>query len=113
MAARFTLAKQRGNIFVNSAFGVISPGFDVNDLGFLSRTGYVNMHLGGGRTWGKPGKLFRYAETGGALFRNYDWDGNINWSGAFNFGYVRSEEHTSELHHLVISYAVFCLKKKK
>src|SRR6266850_6108915 len=24
----------------------------------------------------------------------------------------RSEEHTSELRHLVISYAVFCLKKK-
>src|SRR2546426_8415278 len=26
---------------------------------------------------------------------------------------VRSEEHTSESSHLVISYAVFCLKKKK
>ena len=25
---------------------------------------------------------------------------------------VRSEEHTSELSHTVISYAVFCLKKK-
>src|SRR2546426_6532953 len=25
----------------------------------------------------------------------------------------RSEEHTSELSHLVISYAVFCFKKKK
>src|SRR2546426_10760489 len=25
----------------------------------------------------------------------------------------RSEEHTSESSHLVISYAVFCLKKKK
>src|SRR5258705_3880869 len=25
----------------------------------------------------------------------------------------RSEEHTSELRHLGISYAVFCLKKKK
>src|SRR5205809_2720613 len=25
----------------------------------------------------------------------------------------RSEEHTSELHHGYISYAVFCLKKKK
>src|SRR4051812_49549998 len=25
----------------------------------------------------------------------------------------RSEEHTSELHHMSISYAVFCLKKKK
>src|SRR5256885_10847879 len=26
---------------------------------------------------------------------------------------VRSEEHTSNSSHLVISYAVFCLKKKK
>src|ERR1035441_10751002 len=25
---------------------------------------------------------------------------------------TRSEEHTSELHHLGISYALFCLKKK-
>src|SRR5213596_770160 len=88
-AARVTLAKQGGNTFVNSAVGVISPGFDVNDLGFLSRTGYVNMHFGGGRTWTKPSKLFRYAEAGGAVFRNYDWDGNIIWSGLFQFGYVQ------------------------
>src|SRR5438874_8589887 len=27
--------------------------------------------------------------------------------------FVRSEEHTSELSHVEISYAVFCLKKKK
>jgi hypothetical protein len=86
-AGRFTLAKQRGNTFVNSAFGFTSPGFDVNDVGFQSRVGYINMHLGGGKTWTKPGKVFRYAETGGALFRTYDWDGNINWSGIFNFGY--------------------------
>ena len=26
---------------------------------------------------------------------------------------LETEEHTSELHHTVISYAVFCLKKKK
>ena len=89
MAGRFTLAKQRGNTFVNSAFGFVSPGFDINDLGFLSRTGIINMHLGGGRTWTKPGKLFRYAEAGGAVFRSYDWDGNINWSGVFHFGYVQ------------------------
>ena len=31
-------------------------------------------------------------------------------SGSFS---GRSEEHTSELRHTVISYAVFCLKKKK
>src|SRR2546426_2553389 len=28
-------------------------------------------------------------------------------------GGLRSEEHTSDSSHLVISYAVFCLKKKK
>src|SRR5438093_1722628 len=30
-----------------------------------------------------------------------------------NVGDARSEEHTSELQSLTISYAVFCLKKKK
>ncbi|HEV8305381.1 MAG TPA: DUF5916 domain-containing protein [Gemmatimonadales bacterium] len=92
-AVRLTLAKQRGNTFVNSAFGVISPGFDLNDLGFLSRTGIVNMHVGGGLKWTKPGKVFQYAEAGGAVFRTYDWDGNIIWSGAFNFGYVQFKNY--------------------
>jgi len=93
MAGRLTLAKQKGKTFVNAALGVISPGFDLNDLGFISRTGLVNAHAGGGRTWTKPGKVFRYAETGGALFANYDWDGNINWSGAYNFGYVEFKNY--------------------
>src|SRR5690606_39623668 len=31
---------------------------------------------------------------------------------AIGFEPTRSEEHTSELHHVKISYAVFCLKKK-
>src|SRR3546814_4298892 len=35
-------------------------------------------------------------------------------AGAYTFGTTRSEEHTSELQSLMrISYAVFCLKKKK
>src|SRR3546814_4459145 len=39
------------------------------------------------------------------------FDGRIDVG---SFGYVRSEEHTSELQSLMrISYAVFCLKKKK
>src|SRR5690625_7120742 len=33
--------------------------------------------------------------------------------GVFQFWRVRSEEHTSELRHVAISYAVFCLIKKK
>src|SRR5256885_12765261 len=33
--------------------------------------------------------------------------------GSWQAGLGRSEEHTSDSSHLVISYAVFCLKKKK
>src|SRR3546814_4182121 len=37
-----------------------------------------------------------------------------NGAGLQDIGFVRSEEHTSELQSLLrISYAVFCLKKKK
>src|SRR5688500_10950294 len=32
---------------------------------------------------------------------------------ALDLVFMRSEEHTSDSSHLVISYAVFCLKKKK
>ncbi|MGH7895037.1 MAG: DUF5916 domain-containing protein, partial [Candidatus Binatia bacterium] len=88
-AARVTLAKQKGNSFVNSAFGLLSPGFDVNDVGFMFRTGLLNFHLGGGYSWTQPGKVFRRAELGGAAFRNYDWDGNISWSGVFHTGFVQ------------------------
>src|SRR5256886_9776356 len=37
-AARVYVNKQKGNWFSNSAIGVIAPGFDVHDLGFLWRT---------------------------------------------------------------------------
>src|SRR3546814_4273303 len=38
----------------------------------------------------------------------------ISTEGGATVGYIRSEEHTSELQSLMrISYAVFCLKKKK
>jgi len=83
---RVTLGKQKGNSFVNSSLGFIAPSFDLNDVGFLSRTGIVNMHVGAGYDWTTPGRVFRYVEVLGAVFRNYDWDGNINWSGAFAAG---------------------------
>src|SRR5205807_3423743 len=47
-----------------------------------------------------------YARTSGYLRKRYVDIGEALLE-------VRSEEHTSEPSHLVISYAVFCLKKKK
>ena len=83
---RVYLNKQKGNWSSNSAIGVISPAFDVNDLGFLWRSGIINTHVQAGYSWTKPGKVFRSANTGGALFRSWDWDGDVTWTGVFQYG---------------------------
>src|SRR3712207_7923987 len=41
------------------------------------------------------------------------WSPHTLSGGRGGGGQLRSEEHTSELRHANISYAVFCLKKKK
>jgi hypothetical protein len=88
-AGRVYLNKQKGNWFSNSAFGVMSPGFDVHDLGFMSRTGLFNTHAGAGRQWTDAGRILRRAELGGALFRSWNWDGDVTWTGAFQFGWLQ------------------------
>src|SRR5438477_3202588 len=61
--------------------------------------------------------LFPYT----TLFRSSGWDLGLDYGHAvrarmlqsFGLAFLRSEEHTSESSHMSISYAVFCLKKKK
>jgi hypothetical protein len=82
-AGRFTLNKQKGNVMLNSAVGFLSPGFDVNDAGFMNRTDLINGHFILGYKWTKPGKIFRQADMVGAAFQSYDFDGNSIWRGLF------------------------------
>ena len=88
-AGRIVLNKQKGNLFVNTAFGFINPAFDVNDLGFLYRADIINWHAGAGYYWSDPTDIYRYLETGAAVFQNYDFGGNKTWEGIFHFGYVQ------------------------
>jgi hypothetical protein len=83
---RVVVAKQKGSVMFNAALGVISPGFEVNDLGYTFRTDVVNMHLGTGYRWTEPGLLFRQAELGIAAFQSYDFGGTNIWRGIFHFG---------------------------
>ncbi|MEX2156929.1 MAG: DUF5916 domain-containing protein [Gemmatimonadales bacterium] len=83
-AARFHLNKQKGNWFSNSAVGFISPAYETNDMGFMSRTGLINMHAGAGYGWRKPGKVFRNAEVIGALFQSYNWDRDVIGRGVWH-----------------------------
>lgn len=78
---RLTLNKQQGAVLFNAALGVVSPGFDVNDLGFVGRTDVINAHVLSGYRWTRPGSWYQYAQVVGALFATGDFGGVVNATG--------------------------------
>jgi hypothetical protein len=82
---RWWLNKQEGDFMLNSAVGAISPGFDNNDLGFLSGADIVNAHTLVGWQWQKPKGWRQYMNIMGALATSWDFGGNSTmkafWSG--------------------------------
>jgi hypothetical protein len=75
-AGRLALNKQHGNVIFNSAVGALSPGWEVNDLGFGAYSDAINAHVGGGYQWPDPGKVFRRIELVSSIHANWDFGGN-------------------------------------
>ena len=88
--ARFYLNRQKGNFFWNSAIGVISPKFEIGDLGFNYRADVVNAHAGGGYQWTESTNWYRKIELLAALFRSYDYAGNVTWQGIYHEGNLQT-----------------------
>ena len=88
MAGRIYLNKQKGNIILNSGFAMVSPGYEVNDLGFQWNADQVNWHLATGWKTSDPGKFFRSQFHTIATFRNWDYEGNKYGEGYFLFSSV-------------------------
>nr|MBA3555151.1 carbohydrate binding family 9 domain-containing protein [Gemmatimonadales bacterium] len=82
-AGRLTVNKQRGDWMFNSAFGVVDPGFEVNDLGFQARSDQINGSAVVGRRWTRPGRLFRNVRLNLATFRSWNTAGDLTWTGYF------------------------------
>src|SRR3546814_3095413 len=93
---------------------------DVNDTWLAAEWGHPSDNLGGilatadwlSRTAVANGKVpLTMHDVLDAMIRAHEIQGIMALENSFN---KRSEEHTSELQSLMrISYAVFCLKKKK
>jgi hypothetical protein len=81
--ARLWLNKEKGKWMSNSAIGFLSPGFEINDLGFESRADVVNGHVGAGYKWTEPTKHVKNHNVLGALFGSTDFDGNVTWAGGW------------------------------
>ncbi|MEP7325759.1 MAG: DUF5916 domain-containing protein [Gemmatimonadota bacterium] len=88
-AGRVALNKQKGNWRVNSAIGMISPGFDVMDLGFQFRSDLINAHSVVNRRWATPGKTFRFVNQNMALFGSWDFAGELISAGVFQSGFFQ------------------------
>ena len=73
---RVMLNKQKGNFYINSAVGVISPGFEQNDLGYQSMASRINAHTVIGYRWFDPDSTFRSKSVYLAYSRSLDFDGN-------------------------------------
>ena len=69
-------AKESGDWLFETALNVRSPGFEVNDIAFLTRADYAWMNANIFRQWQKPTKRYRQAYwiLGGQQQYNFDGD---------------------------------------
>ncbi len=88
-SGRVGINKEKGSVLFNAALGAISPGFDVNDLGFQWKADVVNGHVWSSYRWTKPSRIANSANLDLGLFRSYDFDGNKTWDGVFGYGRIR------------------------
>ena len=81
--ARVALNKQKGNFYVNAALGIISPGFEYNDLGSQWFADRINGHIVTGYRWFDPDEIFRRKSIYLAYNRTSDFEDNIERSGFY------------------------------
>lgn len=81
--SRVMLNKQKGNFYVNAALGVVSPGFEYNDLGSQWMADRINAHLVTGYRWYEPDDVLRNKSVYLAYSRTSDFEDNISRNGFF------------------------------
>jgi hypothetical protein len=88
-AGRLMLNKEKGNVMFNSALAMSSPGFEVNDLGYQSRTDVITGHVVAGYNWTAPNQWRREGNLWTAVYERRDFGGNPTWRGMSASGWVR------------------------
>ena len=88
-ASRFMLNKEKDHVQMNAALGIISPGFESNDLGMNYSTDHINIHAVTGYRWYDPGKIFRNVRLNVAYASNHDFSGVKTSENVFLFGWLQ------------------------
>jgi len=74
-AGRLYFNKEKGNWLFNAAVGAISPGFEINDIGFQFRGDLIQTQLVTGYVWFHPGKVFRTKTIAAGVSYDFDFGG--------------------------------------
>lgn len=74
---RLGFKKMRGKLTGHMALGIISPGFNVSDLGYSQRTNLINAHIVMGYRWLHPTTWYRSISFNLMTSQNRDFDGNL------------------------------------
>jgi hypothetical protein len=81
--ARLWLNKQEGNVVFNSAVGMLSPKFDVNDVGYMSQADATNGHAGIGYKWTEPNAWRKDMSMVGIVVATGNRDGDLTSKGLY------------------------------
>ena len=83
---RFGVRTVGGKAHFQTAVGIISPGFDINDLGFNSRGNVINWHVVGSYNWLEPTSWYRSISLHLMTSSNFDLEGNRLFSQLWHGG---------------------------
>jgi hypothetical protein len=77
LAGDLYINKVGGNWIWSLAGSTMTPGFEVNDLGFQERVDVLSTSVAGGRRWTQPGRVFRQAYAVVSAKNSWNYDGDL------------------------------------
>ena len=92
-SGRLMLNKNRGRWTFNTAVGLISPKFEVNDLGFGAYSDLINAHFFTSYRWNEPTDFYQNAGVNAATFISYDFGGNRTSQGYWLGSYITLRDY--------------------
>jgi hypothetical protein len=94
-ASRVMLNKEKGDYRLNTAVGAVSPGYEINDVGFQNRADHVNSHMAVGRRWSEPKGIFRQANLDVGTYSSWDFGGTRSGGGTGMFYWTQFKNYWS------------------
>ncbi len=92
-SGRLMLNKNRGQWTFNTAVGLISPEFEVNDLGFGAYSDIINAHFFTNYRWNVPTDFYQNLGINAAAYVSYDFGGNRTSQGYQLGSYITLREY--------------------